>query len=559
MDESKDLQRSLRLGDILLGQGVMTEAQLARSLRFQGETGARLGEVLTHFGYVTPSQLSDALAWQSLYGLSAVAELLPNPNVSRVLTENFCRARLALPIDIDSDRAIILAMVDPGDVATIDDVRLITGMQVRPVAATRAAMSEAWEVVFANRAQLEGEETAPSVQTGPSDREVADYDTVISLVEKILVTAIRRKATDIHFEPAADRMVVRLRTDGVMHPLTDVKGAIKHGVISRIKVMADMDIAEKRVPQDGRASLRIDERVVDLRIASIPTVFGEGVTVRVMDDHGAALTLPGLGMEDEELAAFREAIKRPWGEILVTGPTGSGKSTTLYAGLLEVNDPGVKIYTVEDPVERRISGVVQSQIHAAIGVTFASMLRSLLRCDPNIIMIGEIRDHETALIATEASLTGHLVLSTLHTNDAPTALTRLLEMGIPAYLIASTLELVVAQRLARRLCPRCKETVKLSQAEMTLEDRAFLGVDATSIAKAVGCTACYNTGYSGRVGLFEVLPLTRDVRRLILDCATVDQIREHARAAGIRSLRDDGLRKVLAGVTSIEEVQRVTI
>ena len=549
MDDNKELQLSLRLGDILVGQGVMTEAQLARSLRFQGETGARLGEVLTHFGYVTPSQLSDALAWQSLYGLSAVAELLPNPDVSGVLTENFCRARLVLPIDVDSDHSLIMAMVDPGDVATIDDVRLITGMQVRPVAATRAAISEAWDVVFANRAQLEGEEAAAVAQAGPSDREVADYGTVVSLVEKILVTAIRRKATDIHFEPAADRMVVRLRTDGVMHPLTEVKGAIKHGVISRIKVMADMDIAEKRVPQDGRASLRIDERVVDLRIASIPTVFGEGVTVRVMDDHGTALTLPGLGMDDEELAVFREAIKRPWGEILVTGPTGSGKSTTLYAGLQEVNHPGVKIYTVEDPVERRISGVVQSQIHAAIGVTFASMLRSLLRCDPNIIMIGEIRDHETALIATEASLTGHLVLSTLHTNDAPTALTRLLEMGIPGYLIASTLELVIAQRLARRLCPRCKETVKLSQADMTLEDRAFLGAEATSIAKAVGCSACFNTGYSGRVGLFEVLPITRDVRRLILDCATVDQIREHARISGFPANRITQIRNIIDPAT----------
>jgi type IV pilus assembly protein PilB len=559
VDDSKEIQRSLRLGDILVGQGVMTEAQLSRSLRFQSETGARLGEVLTHFGYVTPTQLSEALAWQSMYGLSAVAELLPNPNVSRVLTENFCRARMVLPIDVDSDRALILAMVDPGDVATIDDVRLITGMQVRPVAATRAAIAEAWEVVFANRAQLEGEETTPAVQTGPSDREIADFDTVVSLVEKILVTAIRRKATDIHFEPAADRMVVRLRTDGVMHPLTDIKGAIKQGVISRIKVMADMDIAEKRVPQDGRASLRIDERVVDLRIASIPTVFGEGVTVRVMDEQATALSLPGLGMDDEELVVFREAIKRPWGEILITGPTGSGKSTTLYAGLLEVNDPTVKIYTVEDPVERRIPGIVQSQIHSAIGVTFASMLRSLLRSDPNIIMIGEIRDHDTALISTEASLTGHLVLSTLHTNDAPTAVTRLLEMGIPAYLIASTLELVVAQRLARRLCSRCKETVKLSETDMTLEDRAFLGVDATSIARAVGCTACYNTGYSGRVGLFEVLPVTRDLRRLILDYASVDQIREHARAAGVKSLRDDGLRKVIAGVTSMEEVHRVTI
>lgn len=308
MEDDREVQRSLRLGDILVGQGAMTEAQLSRSLRFQSETGARLGEVLTHFGYVTPSQLSEALAWQSMYGLSAIAELLPNPNVSRFLTENFCRARLVLPVDVDSDRSIILAMVDPGDVATIDDVRLITGMQVRPVAATRAAIAEAWDMVFADRAQLEGEEATPAAQVETSDREIADYDTVVSLVEKILITAVRRKATDIHFEPAADSMAVRLRTDGVMHPLAEVKGAVKQGVISRIKVMADMDIAEKRVPQDGRASLRIDERVVDLRIASIPTVFGEGVTVRVLDDHGAALTLPGLGMEEEELAAFREAI-----------------------------------------------------------------------------------------------------------------------------------------------------------------------------------------------------------------------------------------------------------
>jgi type IV pilus assembly protein PilB len=557
--EPTESHHSLRLGDILVGQGVMTEAQLARSLRFQSETGARLGEVLTQFGYVSSSQLSEALSWQSMYGLSALAELLPNPNVARILTENFCRARLVLPIDLDSDRNLILAMVDPGDVPTIDDVRLITGMQVRAVAATRSAMNEAWDIVFAERAQLESVEQQTEVEKGPSDREAAEYETVVSLVEKILTTAIRRKATDIHFEPTADRTVVRLRADGVMHPLTEIRSGIKQGVVSRIKVMADMDIAEKRVPQDGRASVRVDERAVDLRIASIPTVFGEGVTVRILDERNTPLSLPGLGMEEDDLTLFREAIKRPWGELLITGPTGSGKSTTLYAGLSEVNDPGLKIYTVEDPVERRMSGIVQSQVHPAIGVTFASMLRSLLRSDPNVIMIGEIRDYETALIATEASLTGHLVLSTLHTNDAPTAITRLLEMGLPAYLIASTLEMVVAQRLARRLCPRCKEVVELSKAEMTEEEKSFLGKDATSVARAVGCNQCYNTGYSGRIGLFEVFPVTKEVRRLILDHANVDAIREHARQAGVRSLRDDGIRKVLAGVTTIEEVQRVTI
>jgi type IV pilus assembly protein PilB len=352
---------------------------------------------------------------------------------------------------------------------------------------------------------------------------------------------------------------VRVRTDGVMHPLTEVRANVKQGVISRIKVMADMDIAEKRVPQDGRASLRLDERMIDLRIASIPSVFGEAVTIRILDDQGAPLTLSSLGMDEDDQALFRAAVKKPWGEVLITGPTGSGKSTTLYAGLQEVNSPEIKIFTVEDPVERRMKGIVQSQIHAAIGVTFASMLRSLLRSDPNIIMIGEIRDKETATIAAEASLTGHLVLSTLHTSDAPTAATRLLEMGIPGYLIASTLELVVAQRLARRLCTRCKAEVRLSESDMTAEERAFLGTEATIIARAVGCKHCYNTGYSGRIGLFEVLPITREIRHLILEHATADAVRDQARAAGVGSLREDGLRKVLAGVTTIEEVQRLTI
>ena len=557
-DEKKDLHGSLRLGDILVGQGVMNEAQLSRSLDYQKETGARLGEAVISLGLATADQLRDALAWQSMYGLSALAELLPNPDMTRVLTENFCRARLVLPLDTDSDRSLLMAMVDPGDVGTIDDVRLITGMQVRAIAATRGSIVEALEAVYGSRSRLEIAEGSASEPAGPSEREAAEYETVVSLVDKILATAVRRKATDIHFEPTAEKMVVRVRTDGVMQRLTEVKRNVRQGLVSRIKVMADMDIAEKRVPQDGRATIRLDDRNIDLRIASIPSVFGEAVTVRILDDQGAALTLPSLGMEDHELALFREAVKKPWGEILITGPTGSGKSTTLYAGLQEVNNPDIKVYTVEDPVERRIPGIVQSQVHSAIGVTFATLLRSLLRSDPNIIMIGEIRDRETALISAEASLTGHLVLSTLHTSDASSAVTRLLEMDLPGYLIASTLELVVAQRLARRLCSRCKETVDLTKENMTLEEREFLQVDATQIAHPVGCKHCYGTGYSGRVGLFEVLPVTKEIRRLVLEHATAGAIREEARSTGVTSLRDDGRRKVMAGVTSIEEVQRLT-
>ena len=557
MWNDKQFSRSLRLGDILVEQGIITEAQRGRSLQHQSETGARLGEALAELGFITPPQLNDALAWQSTYGLSAFGELLPSPSASRLLTEKFCRARRVLPVQFDGAKALILAMVDPADVVTIDDVRLITGLEVRPVATTMAAISEALEFVYAVQGRL-GADRSEQETAGPSDQEVAGYDTVVSLVDEIITTAMRRKASDIHFEPQADRTIVRLRVDGILHHLTEIGKEIRQGVVSRIKILGDMDIAEKRLPQDGRATFSSDEGSIDLRIASIPTVFGENVTIRLLDDRILAINLEDLGMGQDELAIFRQTIKRPWGEILVTGPTGSGKSTTLYAGLEELNDPRVKIYTVEDPVERRMPGVLQCQVRPNIGLTFASMLRSLVRSDPDIIMIGEIRDHETALIATEASLTGHLVFSTLHTNDAPTAVARLIEMGIPAYLIASSLELIIAQRLARRLCPRCKETVLLVGPGMTAEERSFLGVDEAEVGKAVGCERCFGTGYSGRIGLFEVLVVSREVRRLILNHATADDIREHAISTGTKSLREDGRLKVLAGLTTIEEVQRVT-
>lgn len=557
-ESTTEARRSLRLGDILVEQGVVTEHQLKESLQYQKESGARLGEALTHLGYVTHDQLADALAWQGHYGLSVLAELLPSPNVSGLLTEKFCRARQVLPVELNRTGAIVLAMVNPADVLTIDDVRLITGLEVAPVAATLGALGEAWDMVYSGRGRLETAASQEEDRSGPSDRELAEYDTVVSLVEDILATGMRQKASDIHFEPQADRMIVRIRIDGVLHHLTEVRKEIKAGVVSRIKIMGDMDISEKRLPQDGRATFKADDRQVDLRIASIPSVFGENVTIRLLDDRMFNVTLEQLGMGDRELENFRRALKRPWGEILITGPTGSGKSTTLYGGLEELNHPGVKIYTVEDPVERRMPGIIQSQVRANIGLTFASLLRSLVRSDPDIIMIGEIRDYETALIATEASLTGHLVLSTLHTNDAASAIARLTEMGLPPYLIASALECVVAQRLARQLCPRCKESVTLTPGNMTAEERDFLGVTEAVIAKAVGCNRCFNTGYSGRIGLFEVLPVSREIRRLILDHASADTIRDEAISSGTRNLREDGRLKVLAGLTTIEEVERVT-
>ncbi len=549
----------MRLGDILIERGAITETQLNKSLEYQRDTGARLGEAVTQLGYVTADQIADALSWQGNYGLSALAELIPNPSAVALLTEKFSRARQVMPLEFNKQGALVLAMVTPSDVLTIDDVRLITGLEVVPVVTTAGVLGEALDLLYSRKGRLETPtKKAEQGRQGPSDREVAEYDTVVSLVDEILATGMRQKASDIHFEPQADKMIVRLRVDGVLHPLTEIRSEIKDGVVSRIKILADMDIAEKRLPQDGRATFEADDRSMDLRIACIPTVFGENVTIRLLDDRMFNITLEQLGMGEQQLPIFRKALKRPWGEILITGPTGSGKSTTLYAGLEEINNAAVKIYTVEDPVERKMPGILQTQIRSSIGLTFASMLRSLVRSDPDVIMIGEIRDHETALIATEASLTGHLVLSTLHTNDAASAITRLMEMELPAYLIASALECVVAQRLARQLCPRCKKTVTLTPTNMTQEERDFLGVTEAVIAQAVGCSRCFRTGYSGRIGLFEVLPVDRDVRRLILDHATADQIRDQALSTGMRTLREDGRLKVLAGMTTIEEVERVT-
>jgi type IV pilus assembly protein PilB len=548
----------MRLGDVLIERGVITETQLSKGREPRWSSGERLGEALVQLGFATSDQMAAALACQGNCGLVSMAELVPSPGTAGLLAEKFIRKRQVLPMNLSTEGVLTLAMVNPLDVLTIDDVQLMTGLKVTPVVTTAGVLNEALEVIYSRKGRMEPSAKPEETQDADSDLEVAKYSTVISLVEEILTAGMRRGASDIHFEPQADKMIVRLRVDGVLHPLTEIRKDIKNGVVSRIKILADMDIAERRLPQDGRASFVADDRSMDLRIATIPTVFGENVTIRLLDDKMFSITLEQLGMGEHELPTFRKALNRPWGEILITGPTGSGKSTTLYAGLEELNSPKRKIYTVEDPVERKMPGILQSQIKTSIGLTFASMLRSLVRSDPDIIMIGEIRDRETALIATEAALTGHLVLSTLHTNDAASAITRLLEMEIPAYLIASSLECVLAQRLARKLCQRCKMMVTLTPEGMTKEERQFLGVTEAVIARAVGCNHCFGTGYSGRIGLFELLPVDPDIRRLILENATAIDIRDKALSAGMRTLREDGRLKVLAGVTTIEEVERVT-
>ncbi|MHB1345110.1 MAG: GspE/PulE family protein [Thermoleophilia bacterium] len=465
---------SRRLGDILVEKKYLSEDQLERALSFQRDSGAKLGETLIKLGYITDEHVAEALASQKKLPIIPLGEVFPNPRAAGLLTEKFIRARQVMPVDFDRD-ALVLAMVDPLDVVTLDDARVITGRDIVPVVVTATAFNDTVDYVFSGKGALDAlaKDAGPSPKQVAEERRDAEDVSVVTLVNDLLDTALKRRASDMHLEPQLYGMTVRIRVDGVLHQISEIPNHLKGGVTSRVKIMGDMDIAEKRLPQDGRATYRSDEQTVDLRIASIPTVYGENITIRLLDETMFEITLEELGMEESELVLFRSALDRPHGQILITGPTGSGKSTTLYSALEEINKPTVKIYTVEDPVERKMQGILQSQVKPMIGLTFAAALRSLVRSDPDVIMVGEIRDLETATIATEASLTGHLVLSTLHTNDAASTVTRLVEMRVPPFLIASALECVVAQRLARQLCPRCRLEYRLPPADMTVAEFEF--------------------------------------------------------------------------------------
>jgi type IV pilus assembly protein PilB len=550
---------SRRLGDILVEKKYLSSEQLQRALSFQRESGSKLGESLIKLGYISDEHVAEALAFQKKLPIIPLGEVYPNPRAAGLLTEKFIRARQVIPVDFDRD-AIILAMVDPLDVVTLDDVRVITGREIVPVVATASAFNDTIEYIFSGKGFLDGlgKDSRPTASQVAEERRDAEDVSVVTLVNDLLDTALKRRASDMHLEPQLYAMIVRIRVDGVLHQISEIPNHLKGGVTSRVKIMGDLDIAEKRLPQDGRATYRSDEQTVDLRIATIPTVYGENVAIRLLDETMFEITLEELGMGEAELVAFRRALDRPHGQILITGPTGSGKSTTLYSALEEINKPIVKIYTVEDPVERKIPGILQSQVKPQIGLTFAAALRALVRSDPDVIMVGEIRDLETATIATEASLTGHLVLSTLHTNDAVSTVTRLVEMRVPPFLIASALECVVAQRLARRLCPHCKREHEIVPADLTAAELEFYGEEPLVVAKVVGCRRCFGTGYSGRVGLYEVFPITKEAKQLITSGATTDELRDYALGRGMVTLRQDGRRKVLSGMTTFEEVRRVT-
>jgi type IV pilus assembly protein PilB len=547
------------LTDVIVELGLVPADRVEQAVETARNTGTTPEQVLLEGGALGADGLARAVAER--HGLDHVDLTVFNIDLAaaNLLPSSAAKRYDAVPIALDGDRALKVAMADPANVHAIDDIALVTGYEVRPVVASPddiagllSRLTRLDDVVTATEVDAEdGEQPAEVVDL----RETADDAPVIKLVNQIIAQAVERGASDVHLEPDGRDMRVRFRVDGMLNEATTIPRRMVSGVVSRIKIMSDLDIAERRLPQDGRVGLTIDGHAVDLRIVTLPSVHGEGVVMRILSKESVILELAKLGMAEQERDRFERAIRQSYGAVLVTGPTGSGKSTSLYAALGQINTPEKNIITIEDPVELQVAGITQVQTNPKAGLDFATGLRSMMRADPDVIMVGEIRDRETAQIAVEAALTGHLVLSTLHTNDAPTAVTRLTEMGIEPFLVSSAIDCVVAQRLARQLCQQCKRRTIIS-ADVLRENSFPANVDLEAY-DPVGCARCGGSGYKGRLGLYEVMVLTDEIRRLIVQRAPAEDIAALAERDGMRRLRDDGLEKVRQGRTSISEISRV--
>jgi len=552
-----------QLSDILLSDGLVTEGQLTAADQEQKSGGRPLGRILIDSGALTEAQLVKALAMQIGLRFVDLSDFPVDGSAVALLSATVCRRHNALAIGYEDGR-LLVAMADPANVFAVDDIRSLTGMEVKPVVATRTDVVAAIGRFHRADGDLDDLTMAMDAKAEDDDlskvRELTEDAPIVKFVNLLISQAIQDRASDIHIEPNERDLRVRFRIDGVLHEIMRSPKNIQSGVISRLKIMADINIAERRIPQDGRLSVNLDGKKIDLRVATLPTVWGEKVVLRILDNSTARLNLSDLGFSAENFARFSTSYVKPYGMILVTGPTGSGKSTTLYATLNIVSTVDRNVITVEDPVEYRLPGVNQVQTNNKAGLTFASALRSILRADPDIVLIGEIRDHETAQIAIEAALTGHLVLSTLHTNDAPSAITRLVEMGIEPFLVGSAIDCVLAQRLARRLCKRCKASYVPTAEALAAARFPWPGGEAPpTLFRPVGCQACSKTGYQGRLALHEVMNVSPEIERMAVEHASAAAINEIACEQGMTTLRNDGLAKVLTGVTSIEEILRVVV
>src|SRR5581483_5133487 len=540
-----------QLGTLLLERGLVTEEQLATALEEQRQSRKSLGRVLIDAGIVSEGDLVSTLA--ARIGLEFVDLLDFSIDASAVglISDSLARRFQAVPIAWE-DNKLVVAMADPSNVVAIDDIRTITGAEVRTVVATRGAILEVIEKYQRMEGNAEDVSALAASEMEADDdlsrvKEVTEDAPIVKLVNLLISQAVGDRASDIHIEPTETDVRVRYRIDGVLHEVMRSPKNIQSGLISRLKIMADLNIAERRVPQDGRMSGVIGGKSVDLRVATLPTVYGEKVVMRILDKSTALLDLRDLGFYGDALERYESAYRKPYGTILVTGPTGSGKSTTLYATLNAVNDTAKNIITVEDPVEYRLAGINQVQVNTKAGLTFAVALRTILRSDPDIVLLGEVRDRETATIAIEAALTGHLVLTTLHTNDASSTPTRLVEMGVEPFLVGSALDCIVAQRLARRLCVKCKEPYVPESGELeTLGWDTESADELPTLYRAVGCPACGRTGFHGRFAIQEVLLVTEEVERLIVDRAHTEDIKKVALAQGMKTLRQTGMSQALA-------------
>jgi len=558
-----------RIGHILFEDGLLSREQLKKALeenQAARSNGQRklLGQTLVDLGFVSEDKVTKAIATQAGVDYYSIESFDVDRSAVAMIDPDSARRYQALPIGFEGDRMIV-AMSDPNDILAIDDIRLITGYEIKPVCVAVSELKAAIEQysrVSKDYETEEDEEEEEAVSPAADDEEAAISvgRPAVQLANMILNQAVHDGASDIHIEPQERSMRVRFRIDGVLHETMQPPYRLFPPLVSRIKVMGGMDIANRRVPQDGRTTLKIDRRVIDFRVASLPTAHGEKLTLRLLDRSSRLITLPELGFPETQLKLIRKLINTPHGCVLVTGPTGSGKTTTLYAGLTELNQVEKHIITVEDPIEYRLPGINQVQVNPRAGLTFATGLRSILRNDPDIVMIGEIRDRETAQIAVESALTGHLVLSTLHTNDASGAISRLNEMGVEPYLTASSVIAVLAQRLVRLLCKQCRQEYTLSKKELldTVPDFPLTkDEDKVTLYKPVGCLRCSKTGYKGRQGVYELLIVSEKIKKLALQHSSSSEIAEAAVSEGMVTLRRDGLYKVKKGLTSLEESLRV--
>ena len=556
-----------KLGELLIQEGIIDEEQLNRALEEQRTSGERVGAVLIKLGLITEESLVDFIARQFHVPAVNVVKLNIPKDVISLIPLDISQKYQAIPFGIMGN-TLNVAMADPGNLFVIDDLRFLTRKNIQVHVCSDSAIKKLISQFFTHDDNLDDmlgmlkeEVDVDLVETAEEMdlsflEDAAEQAPVVKLVNLILMDAIRKQASDIHIEAYEKTMRVRFRIDGVLYEIMRPPLALKNAIISRLKIMSRLDIAERRLPQDGRIKLKAKGREMDFRVSVLPTLFGEKVVLRLLDKSGLQLDMTKLGFEESQYKAFREAIYLPYGMVLVTGPTGSGKTTTLYSALSELNKTSLNISTAEDPVEYNLLGINQVQIHDSIGLNFASALRSFLRQDPDIIMVGEVRDFETAEVAIKAALTGHLVLSTLHTNDAPSTIGRLLNMGIEAFLVSSAVNLVLAQRLVRRVCSECRYEEDV-QPELLLD----MGVREEEIGKFAcyrgkGCPVCNDTGYRGRIALYEVMPMYEQVRELVLLGASTTEIKRESIRLGMLTLRRSGINKLKAGVTSVEEVLR---